>query len=125
MGTKPSCVPHFRVLPGDDTRLLLVVDQLEELFTLVDDGEEIQRRFLDGLLVVVDDPHERVTVVVTLRADFYDRPLLHPAFGARLGEALVNVTPLSAHELEEAAILSRRPSPASASSRHCWGRLHG
>ena len=92
----------LRVLPGDDTRLLLVVDQLEELFTLVDD-REIQRRFLDGLLVVVDDPHERVTVVVTLRADFYDRPLLHPAFGARLGEALVNVTPLSAHELEEAA----------------------
>ncbi len=93
---------HSACLPGDDTRLLLVVDQLEELFTLVDD-RDIQRRFLDGLLVVVDDPHERVTVVVTLRADFYDRPLLHPAFGARLGEALVNVTPLSAHELEEAA----------------------
>jgi basic membrane lipoprotein Med (substrate-binding protein (PBP1-ABC) superfamily)/tetratricopeptide (TPR) repeat protein len=92
----------LRVLPSDDTRLLLVIDQLEELFTLVDD-RDIQRRFLDGLVVVVDDPHERVTVVVTLRADFYDRPLLHPAFGARLGEALVNVTPLSAHELEEAA----------------------
>ena len=55
------------------------------------------------LLVAVDDPHHRVTVVITLRADFYDRPLLHPAFGARLGEALVNVMPLSVSELEEAA----------------------
>ena len=92
----------LRVLPDDDTRLLLVIDQFEELFTLVDD-REMQRRFLDGLLVAIDDPHGRVTVVITLRADFYDRPLLHPAFGTRLGGALVNVMPLSAAELEEAA----------------------
>ncbi len=90
------------VLPDDDARLLLVIDQFEELFTLVDD-HSVHRRFLDALLVALDDPHGRVTVVVTLRADFYDRPLLHPAFGARLGEAVVNVTPLSANELEEAA----------------------
>jgi basic membrane lipoprotein Med (substrate-binding protein (PBP1-ABC) superfamily)/DNA-binding SARP family transcriptional activator len=92
----------LRVLPGNETRLLLVIDQFEELFTLVDD-RDVQRQFLDGLLLAVDDPHKRVTVVVTLRADFYDRPLLHPAFGARLGDALVNVMPLSSHELDEAA----------------------
>ena len=113
----------LRVLPGDDTRLLLVIDQLEELFTLVDD-RDIQRRFLDGLLVVVDDPHGRVTVVVTLRADFYDRPLLHPAFGARLGEALVNVTPLSAHELEEAASVPSAMSGVSIEPS-MLGRLIG
>ena len=111
------------VLPGDDTRLLLVIDQLEELFTLVDD-RDVQRRFLDGLLVVVDDPHGRVTVVVTLRADFYDRPLLHPAFGARLGEALVNVTPLSAHELEEAASVPAAMSGVSIEPS-MLGRLIG
>ncbi|MDJ0498288.1 MAG: BTAD domain-containing putative transcriptional regulator, partial [Acidimicrobiia bacterium] len=92
----------LRLLPTESSRMVLVIDQFEELFTLVED-RALQRRFLEALLVAVDDPHGRVTVVVTLRADFYDRPLLHPAFGARLGEALVNVTPLSARELEEAA----------------------
>ncbi|NNF09063.1 MAG: transporter substrate-binding domain-containing protein, partial [Acidimicrobiia bacterium] len=55
------------------------------------------------LLVALDDPHGRIAVVLTLRADFYDRPLLHPQFGRRLGDAVVNVTPMSTAELEEAA----------------------
>ncbi len=93
----------LRVLPDDGARLLIVIDQFEELFTLVEDREE-ERRFLDALLVAVDDPHGRVRVVLTLRADFYDRPLLHPRFGSRLGDAVVNVTPLDAQELEEAAV---------------------
>ncbi len=92
----------LRVLPDDNARLLLVIDQFEELFTLVEDGDE-QQRFLAALLVAIDDPHGRIAVVLTLRADFYDRPLLHPGFGPRLGEALVNVAPLTSQELEEAA----------------------
>jgi basic membrane lipoprotein Med (substrate-binding protein (PBP1-ABC) superfamily) len=93
----------LRVLPEGEARLLLVIDQFEELFTLVHDLEH-QKRFLEALLVAVDDPHERIVVVLALRADFYDRPLLHPGFGSRLGEALVNVTPMSLRELEEAAV---------------------
>ena len=53
--------------------LLLVVDQLEELFTLAPDDE--QRRFLDGLVHAVSAPMSRLRVVATLRADYYDRPL--------------------------------------------------
>ena len=92
----------LRVMSRDDGHLVLVIDQFEELFTLVD-NPQTQKRFLNGLLAAVDDPRGRITVLVTLRADFYDKPLLHPAFGARLGEAVVNVTPLSTEELEEAA----------------------
>ena len=92
----------LRVLPGDEARLLLVIDQFEELFTLVEDRDQ-QHRFLDALLVAIAEPHARIVVVLTLRADFYDRPLMHSAFGSRLGQAIVNVTPLAAHELEEAA----------------------
>ena len=92
----------LRVLPDDRSRLLLVVDQLEELFTLVEDDGE-RSRFLANLLPALEDPHGRVMVVLTLRADFYDRPLAYPEFGARLGDGVVNVVPFTPDELEEAA----------------------
>ena len=92
----------LRVLPDDGTRLLLVIDQFEELFTLVED-DDVRTRFLDGLLPVLDDPHGRVVVAITLRSDFYELPLAHAGIGARLGDAVVNVVPLQPDELEVAA----------------------
>jgi DNA-binding SARP family transcriptional activator len=92
----------LRMLPGDDSRLLLVIDQFEELFTLTRD--EVERSpFLANLLPVLEDPHGRVMVVLTLRADFYDRPLAYPEFGVRMGDGVVNVVSLTPDELEEAA----------------------
>ena len=102
----------LRVLPDDASRLLLVIDQFEELFTLVDD-DRVRRRFLSNLVVAVDDPHARVTVVLTLRADLYGQTLHHPALGARLGGSVVNVTPLTAEELEAAALEPATRSSAS------------
>lgn len=93
----------LRLLPDDDGHLVIVIDQFEELFNLVED-EAIRDRFLANLVTAVDDPHGRITVVLTLRADFYSQPLLHPEFGARLGNGIVNVTPLTAEELEAAAV---------------------
>ncbi|MGI9606531.1 MAG: BTAD domain-containing putative transcriptional regulator [Acidimicrobiales bacterium] len=93
----------LRVLHEDTARLLLVIDQFEELFTLTDDVDE-RRRFLDALLLAIDDPHGRIKVLLTLRADMYSRPLAHARFGGRLGDAVLNVTPLDASELEEAAL---------------------
>ncbi|HVR78622.1 MAG TPA: BTAD domain-containing putative transcriptional regulator [Acidimicrobiia bacterium] len=96
----------LRVLPKESARLVLVIDQFEELFTLVDD-ETRRVAFLTGLLTAAQDPHGRVKVIFTLRADFYDRPLAYPDFGAEMGEGIVNVVPLSPDELEAAA---RRPA---------------
>jgi hypothetical protein len=56
-----------RIVPGGG-ELLLVVDQLEELFTLADDDE--QRAFLDGLTHALGVADSRLRVVATLRADF-------------------------------------------------------
>jgi WD40 repeat protein len=42
-----------------------------------------------------------VRVVLTLRADFYDRPLGYPGFGELLGARTQALTPLSATELEQ------------------------
>jgi basic membrane lipoprotein Med (substrate-binding protein (PBP1-ABC) superfamily)/DNA-binding SARP family transcriptional activator len=98
----------LRILPGDDSHLVLIIDQFEELFTLVDD-DAVRTRFLSNLVTAVDDPHRRISVVLTLRADFYAHQLTHPEFGARLGAGIVNVTQLTAEELEEAAL---RPAEA-------------
>jgi DNA-binding SARP family transcriptional activator/tRNA A-37 threonylcarbamoyl transferase component Bud32 len=90
-----------RVLPASDAELLVVVDQFEELFTLVED--EAQRaRFLAALHAAATDPGSRVRVLLTLRADFYDRPLAYPGFGELLGARTQALTPLSAAELEQA-----------------------
>jgi basic membrane lipoprotein Med (substrate-binding protein (PBP1-ABC) superfamily)/DNA-binding SARP family transcriptional activator len=93
----------LRILPDDDAHLVVVIDQFEELFTLVGDPA-VRDRFLSNLVAAVDDPHDRITVLVTLRADFYAQPLAHPEFGARLGTGVVNVTALSSEELEAAAL---------------------
>ncbi|MEM7286477.1 MAG: BTAD domain-containing putative transcriptional regulator [Actinomycetota bacterium] len=91
-----------RILPEHDSHLLLVIDQFEELFTAGAD-EAIVDRFLDGLVTIARDTQRRVSLVVALRADFYDRPLAHPDFARLMGQAVVNVVALAPDELEEAA----------------------
>ncbi len=94
------------ILPKDDTELVVIVDQFEEVFSLVED-EAARTHFLDLLYTAVTDPRSRVRVVVTLRADFYDRPLHYPDFGELLRGRMETVLPLSADELERAI---RRPA---------------
>jgi len=99
----------LRLLEDESSRLVLVIDQFEELFSLVDD-EAVRRRFFDHLVVATDDVYGRVQVILTLRADQYGRPLEHAEFGARLGSGIVNVVPLSPDELEVAAMEPARHS---------------
>ena len=65
-----------RILPDDDTCLVLVVDQFEELFTLT--GADERTAFCEAIAAAIADPRSRVRIVTTLRADFYDRPLAIP-----------------------------------------------
>jgi WD40 repeat protein/serine/threonine protein kinase/DNA-binding XRE family transcriptional regulator len=93
-----------RVLPADsEAELVLVIDQFEEVFTLVED-EATRTHLLDSLLAAVSDPRSRLRVIVTLRADFYDRPLLYPRFGELMRARTEVVLPLAAEELERAII---------------------
>jgi DNA-binding SARP family transcriptional activator/ABC-type glycerol-3-phosphate transport system substrate-binding protein len=89
------------VLPSGDAELLLVIDQFEEVFTVVRD-ESRRARFLAEVAAATTDPRSRLRVVVTLRADFYDRPLLYRVFGDLLADRTYAVTPLSPAELERA-----------------------
>jgi WD40 repeat protein/DNA-binding SARP family transcriptional activator/class 3 adenylate cyclase len=88
------------VAPGE-AEVVLVVDQFEEAFTLTADERE-RELFLESLRVAAADPESRLRVIVTLRADFYDRPLLYPRFGELLAERTEAVPPLTPDELEQA-----------------------
>jgi uncharacterized protein YjbI with pentapeptide repeats len=62
-------------------RFLLVADQFEELYTQCQDKEE-QQRFIDTLLLAVNQ--KSITLVFTLRADFYGYVLSYRPFGEAL-----------------------------------------
>ena len=89
-----------RVIP-EGSHLLLVVDQFEELYTLVRDSRETNF-FLESICEAVGDPHSPLRVLITLRADYYDRPLRHPEFSSLIERRTQVVKPLSTSELEQA-----------------------
>ncbi len=80
---------------------MLVVDQLEELWSLVEDEAE-RTRFAAGLADTLSARGARLLVVATLRADFIDRPLLTPGLGELVRAGTELVTPLARDELERA-----------------------
>jgi WD40 repeat protein/transcriptional regulator with XRE-family HTH domain len=93
-----------RVLPSEaEAELVLVIDQFEELFTLTQD-ETIRVHILDSLRTAILDPHSRLRVVVTLRADFYDRPLQYTGFAELVRQRTELVLPLTPSELEQAIV---------------------
>ncbi|MBI5667876.1 MAG: protein kinase [Chloroflexi bacterium] len=89
-----------QVLPEADGELLLLIDQFEEVFTLTPEAE--RAHFLQTLQTAVTCRDSRLRLVITLRADFYDRPLLYPGFGDLMRSYTEVVLPLSAIELAHA-----------------------
>jgi WD40 repeat protein len=90
-----------RVLMDNRSELFLFIDQFEEVFTMGQDKTEITH-FLNSIVTAVTDPHCHLRVIVTLRADFYDQPLLYPAFGDLVRRHTEVVLPMTPEELEMA-----------------------
>ena len=91
-----------RCLGSDDDRLLIVIDQFEEVFSSASSDDA--NSFMEALSVAVEDPTTPVRLVITLRADYYHRPLEHPAFARLVKETSVEVTPLAGDEMERAIV---------------------
>lgn len=91
-----------RILPSTaGAQLLLIIDQFEELFTQVEDEQERQF-FVESLLAALDAPDSPLRVLVTLRADFYDRPLQIEALAGLFQNNTELVLPLQRVELARA-----------------------
>lgn len=89
-------------IPERGPRLLLMIDQFEELLHQVTD-EIVRARFVRNLVEAIEDPSARLTVLIALRADYLDRALSQPLLGELIGGATVGVRPLRPAELEAAA----------------------
>lgn len=86
--------------------LVVVVDQLEELFTECRDADERQV-FISALAAAATDPdgnRAAAAVLLGLRADFYHRALREPRLASALRRSQVVVGPMSEDELREAIV---------------------
>ena len=107
---------------ADARRVLLVVDQFEELYTL---GVEppVRQWFLDALLEApgrhAPRTAPRLSLLLTLRADFMGQALAYRPFADLLQGAALMLGPMTREELR-AAIESRPSSRAQPSSRGWW-----
>lgn len=81
-----------------DSRLLLVVDQFEELFTLCHSEEE-RAAFIGSLLTAASEPEGLVMVVITLRADFYAQCADYPQLREALAQHQEYIGAMTREEL--------------------------
>ena len=100
-----------------DERLIVAVDQFEEVFTACRDPDE-RSAFAEALAALADDADQRVVVVLGVRGDFYGRCAEHAELGARIGANTVLVGPMRRDELRRAIEL-----PARRAGLHVEPRL--
>jgi WD40 repeat protein/DNA-binding SARP family transcriptional activator len=92
-------------VPG--SRLVIAVDQFEEVFTACRDEAE-RAAFLDALLGAMRDLRRPALVLVAVRADFYGRCAAYPELSRLLAANHVLVGPMRRDELRRAIELPAR-----------------
>ncbi len=103
-------------MPGKSgsTRILLVADQFEEIFTLTT-NRQIRDRYIDALLAASRlDSVVPVHLVLVLRADFYAHCLEHAELSRCLEANLYNVPRMTQEQLRET--IEKRLALASANA---------
>jgi WD40 repeat protein/DNA-binding SARP family transcriptional activator len=93
-------------LPAGE-RLVLAVDQFEEIFVACRDDAE-RTAFLDALVEGAAHPDERLVVVLAIRADFYGRCAEHAELSTLVSANQVLVGPMRRDELRRAIELPAR-----------------
>ncbi|SDI14820.1 NACHT and WD repeat domain-containing protein [Nonomuraea jiangxiensis] len=78
-------------------RLVLVVDQFEELFTLVTDERE--RQAFVRTLHALTEGRDGAAVIVGVRADYWDRCAAYPQFAEAIQDGQVIVEPMTESDL--------------------------
>ena len=122
LGLREAAVGHPQALSGERSkelrqsltdamdrsngRALVVIDQCEEVFSSEID-DDTRERFLDNVVDLATEASNRFMVLVTLRADFSDRPLSHPRLGDLISEGSIVLGPMPLDRVEE---VIRRPA---------------
>jgi formylglycine-generating enzyme required for sulfatase activity/energy-coupling factor transporter ATP-binding protein EcfA2 len=82
-------------------KVVIVVDQFEEVFTLCQDEDE-RRSYLENLLYASSAQDNRCLVILTMRADFYHKCAGYDSLAARMSSHQYLVGPMSDENLKEA-----------------------
>jgi serine/threonine protein kinase len=85
------------------SRILLLVDQFEELYTMVA-GEQQRELFATVLLGVADDPGSPLRLALSLRSDFLHRVAETPAFANAMMRGLLLLGPPDKDALRDAIV---------------------
>ena len=92
-------------------RLLIYVDQWEELYAMAPEPEDKERanqhsadveKFVALLIAAASGPESRVSVVLTVRADFYSLLIGNSLISAFLPRNQVNISPMRLNDLRSA-----------------------
>lgn len=89
------------LVPNTSANAVLVVDQFEELF--IQTAKEERRQFISLLTLAASEARGSLIVIVTLRADFYDRPLNYEMLARLIEKHTRAVTPLTLADLKDAS----------------------
>ncbi|MEU9889604.1 hypothetical protein [Sphaerisporangium sp. NPDC051011] len=84
--------------PPKDARVVIVVDQFEEVFTQCEDEAE-RVRYIACLLAALEGNSDRVRLVIAARADFYARCAEYPALATVLRDAQWLIGPMDEADL--------------------------
>ncbi len=89
------------ILAPKNSRVLLLIDQFEEVFTLTNSKDE-RSRFIGSLLDCVDTDSEQHThVVITMRADFYGQCWEYPSLPSRIANNQLAIESMSEDQLRD------------------------
>ena len=83
--------------------LFIVIDQFEELFTLVAE-DDVRKTFAAALVTAAGDPSSRVRILLTLRADFFHQVMTQPSLAPMIGRAHLAITNLDADGIRQAIV---------------------
>lgn len=108
---------------GNRVRVLVAVDQLEEVFTQSSPPDA--RAFLAALVHLGTQGSHRAAVVTTVRADFLERCLLDPTLAPTLGDSLQLLPPMTADALLRAVEQPARQAGIEIDGGLAWELVQG
>ena len=97
----PRSLTLFFARQNAKEHTLLVVDQFEELFTLCRDEFE-REAFIDNLLTTLNQGDGNLTLILTLRADFYAHLAQYPELREAVAQQQEYIGPMTMEELRRA-----------------------
>jgi WD40 repeat protein/tetratricopeptide (TPR) repeat protein len=96
--TRGLHVLGLQLAKAANSKVVLFIDQFEEIFTQTT-NEDSRRQFINLLTMACTMPDGPLIVILTLRADFYDRPIEYADFGRLLKERHEVVYPMEVRDL--------------------------